>query len=50
MALPDGLYDQLLTDALRNAVAGTTGEHGHSLKPLSAEDAPERLADALEHA
>ena len=47
MALPDGLYDQLLTDALRNAVAGTTGEHGHSLKPLSAEDAPERLADAL---
>ena len=47
MALPDGLYDQLLTDALRDAVAGTTGEHGHSLKPLSAEDAPERLADAL---
>ena len=39
MALPDGLYDQLLTDALRNAVAGTTGEHGHSLKPLAAEDA-----------
>lgn len=47
MALPDGLYDQLLTDALRDAVAGTTDEHGHSLKPLTAEDAPERLADAL---
>ena len=47
MTLPDGLYDQLLTEALRDAVNRTTDEHAHSLKPLTAEDAPERLADAL---
>ena len=47
MTLPDGLYDQLLTDALRDAVMRTTDEHAHSLQPLTAEDAPERLADAL---
>lgn len=47
MALPDGLYDQLLTDALRDAVTRTTHERAHSLQPLTAEDAPQRLADAL---
>lgn len=47
MTLPDGLYDQLLTDALRDAVMRTTDEHAHSLQPLAVEDAPERLADAL---
>ena len=47
MTLPDGLYDQLLTDALRDDVMRTTDEHAHSLQPLTAEDAPERLADAL---
>ena len=47
MTLPDGLYDQLLTEALRDAVTRTTDERAHSLQPLTAEDAPERLADAL---
>ena len=47
MTLPDGLYDQLLTEALRDAVTRTTDEHAHSLQPLAVEDAPERLADAL---
>ena len=47
MTLPDGLYDQLLTDALRDDVMRTTDEHAHSLQPLAVEDAPERLADAL---
>ncbi|MBS0511602.1 MAG: DUF3427 domain-containing protein [Proteobacteria bacterium] len=47
MALPDGLYDQLLTEALLEAVVRRTEEHSHTLKPLTAEDAPERLADAL---
>lgn len=47
MTLPDGLYDQLLPDALRDAVTRANDAHAHSLQPLTAEDAPERLADAL---
>ncbi|MDI3515642.1 MAG: hypothetical protein PWP40_2871 [Rhodocyclaceae bacterium] len=47
MTLPDGLYDQLLTDALREVVVRTTDESAHSLSPLTADEAPERLADAL---
>lgn len=47
MTLPDGLYDQLLTEALRDAIDRTTDERARSLEPLTAEDAPERLADAL---
>lgn len=47
MALPDGLYDQLLTEALWDAVSRTTGEDGRTLGLLRIEDAPERLADAL---
>ena len=47
MELPDGLYDQLLTEVLWKSVSQTTGEHGRTLKPLTAEDAPERLANAI---
>lgn len=47
MALPDGLYDQLLTETLWDVVSRTTGEDGRTLGLLRTEDAPERLADAL---
>lgn len=47
MELHDGLYDQVLTDALWEAITGATNETGRTLKPLTAEDAPERLAEAL---
>lgn len=47
MALPDGLYDQLLTKTLWDVIAESADEEGRTLKPLTAEDAPERLADAL---
>lgn len=47
MELPDGLYDQLLTEGLWAAVSGTTTENGRTLAPLTAEDAPERLAEML---
>jgi hypothetical protein len=47
MELPDGLYDQLLTEALWEVVSQTTGENGRTLKPLKVEEAPERLANAL---
>lgn len=47
MNLPDGLYDQLLTDAVRDALARTTSDDGRTLAPLAAQDAAERLADAL---
>ena len=47
MELPDGLYDKLLTETVWNAVTRTTDEHACSLKSLTVEEAPERLADAL---
>lgn len=47
MALPNGLYDQLLTQTLWNLVSRTTTDDGRTLKPLTAEDAPGRLADAI---
>lgn len=47
MELPDGLYDQLLTESMRDAITRTTDEHGRTLSSLSAEDAPERLAEAI---
>lgn len=47
MGLHDGLYDQLLTEVLWKAVSRTTDECRRTLKPLTPEDAPERLADAL---
>jgi HKD family nuclease len=47
MDLPDGLYDQLLTESLRHALARVTDEHSRTLAPLSAEDAPQRLAETI---
>lgn len=47
MDLPDGLYDQLLTESLRHALVRATDEHSRTIAPLSAEDAPERLAEAI---
>lgn len=47
MDLPDGLYDQLLTNSLWDAITRSTDEHSRTLSPLSAEDAPERLTEAI---
>lgn len=47
MDLPDGLYDQLLTEALHRALLHTTDEHGRTVATLSAAEAPERLAEAI---
>lgn len=47
MNLPDGLYDQLLTESLRRALVNATDEHSRTLASLSAEDAPQRLAEAI---
>jgi superfamily II DNA or RNA helicase len=47
MELPDGLYDQVLTESLWGALSQTTNEHGRTIEPLSAEDAPERLVEAI---
>lgn len=47
MTLADGLYDELLTEALQALVVGATQENGRTLRPLQVEDAPMRLADLL---
>ena len=47
MNLPEGLYDQLLTESLRRVLVSATDEHSRTLASLSAEDAPERLAEAI---
>lgn len=47
MDLPDGLYDQLLTESLRHALVRATDEHSRTIAPLSAEDAPDRLAEVI---
>lgn len=47
MELPDGLYDQLLTESLWDAISRSTDEHGRTIEPLSAEEAPERLVEAM---
>ena len=47
MALPDGLYDQVLTQTLRDLIAGSTNENARSLQALNADDAPARLAEVL---
>ncbi|MHB8759039.1 MAG: DUF3427 domain-containing protein, partial [Thiobacillus sp.] len=47
MELTDGLYDQVVTESLWDAISQTTDEHGRTIGPLSAEDAPERLVEAL---
>ncbi|MDD3354411.1 DUF3427 domain-containing protein [Zoogloea sp.] len=47
MALPDGLYDQLLTHSLDELVACSTDESSRSLQVLNADDAPARLTEVL---
>ncbi len=47
MELPDGLYDQVLTEALWESIAGSTDDNGRTIQPLRTEDAPERLAELL---
>ena len=47
MELPNGLYDQVLTKALWDAISSSTDDKGRTLQPLSVEDAPERLAELL---
>lgn len=47
MGLPDGLYDQVLTESLWEALSHTTDEHTRTIEPLSAGDAPERLVEAI---
>lgn len=47
MELPDGLYDQVLTESLWDVLSKTTDEHGRTIELLSADDAPARLTEAL---
>lgn len=47
MALPDGLYDQVLTHTLHALIARSTDETTRSLQPLRPDDAPARLAEVL---
>lgn len=47
MQLPEGLYDQVITQSLFDALSQATGEHDRTIKSLSSEDAPERLVEAI---
>jgi superfamily II DNA or RNA helicase/HKD family nuclease len=47
MGLPDGLYDQVLTEALWRSISSTTDDTGRTLQALKVEDAPGRLAELL---
>ena len=47
MEFPDGIYDQLLTDAVMTALSSATSEQSRSIAPLSIGNAPERLAEAI---
>ena len=47
MALPDGLYDLLLTESLRGQLTGVNHPDHHTLQALSDADAPQRLAEAI---
>lgn len=47
MEMPEGLYDLLLTETLWKTVSQTTNDNGRTLKPLTADDSAERLADAI---
>lgn len=49
MELPDGLYDQVLTEALWQAISGSTDNSGRTIEPLRVDNAPERLATYLAH-
>lgn len=45
--LPDGLYDQVVTDSLQQLIQASIGEHGFTVADLAAEDAPVRMAEVL---
>ena len=47
MEFNDGLYDQLISESLWDALSTGTDENGRTLEPLSPEDSHERLADEL---
>lgn len=47
MELPDGLYDQVVTESLWDAITQTTDEHSRTVEALSTDDAPERLVEAI---
>lgn len=47
MGFKDGLYDLLLTESAWQAIQKITNDGNRTLLPLTAEDAPERLAEAL---
>lgn len=45
--LPDGLYDQVVTDSLQQLIEASIGEHGFTMADLAAEEAPARMAEVL---
>ncbi|MFZ5655145.1 MAG: hypothetical protein ACOY42_12220 [Pseudomonadota bacterium] len=47
MEIPDGLYDLVITQSLRDALARSTSGQERSVEPLSAADAAERLVEAI---
>ena len=47
MPLPDGLYDQVLTQTLQALVARSTDQSTRSLQALDPADAPARLSELL---
>lgn len=47
MSLPDGLYDQVLTQTLQALVARSTDQSTRSLQALDPADAPARLSELL---
>jgi superfamily II DNA or RNA helicase/HKD family nuclease len=46
-SLPDGLYDQILTDELASELSGNLRESDYTVGPLEAASATRRLADSL---
>lgn len=47
MELPDGLYDQVLTEVLWGDISSSTDDTSRTLQGLRTEDAPQRLAELL---
>lgn len=47
MEFPDGLYDLVITQSLRDALSCSTAESERAVQALSAEDAPARLVEAI---
>lgn len=47
MALPDGLYDLIVTESLQALTLGEVGNDGQTVAPLSSADSSQRLADLI---